>query len=1130
MDSAPEFLNLFVEPTGELLYFLAVIAISQGALLMAFGQRMRGKSESAAGRYTVLLTGVVLAWITLMGGALYALISDTPDDAIMPPLERAVNTLVIIFASAALLAADSSRSERRLWLTVVFLALLVTAGYAYTANTWHSLADTESFNDHTLGFVWTFIPGLLIIGALGLLITRYKETADLPLKMIFFVVLLAGYSYTTAQISSKDMNTDTSGALRLSFLAALPMLAVIIYRLVIDRLNAAIDEVSEYADVISRPQPAVAVPEQHPATTAARPPPATRSFASTSESMALLKAMGVMLENEDPANLPRQIVMAVATALKADVTVLVSHEDKTWADIIAAYDNIQQRHIPGLALNLDEQPTLVNAIENKMQRILDTGRNLDELVDLYTRLDIGQLGPAYIQPLTRSSKIVGVLIVALPYTNRELIESEISLLEGLGPIAARLLVLSRAAQRLTTDAGERVIQAMVEGTTEEDAIDTESVVAARKEMQASLELAQRQIAELSHLVRFLQVELDYERSRMAQFIEKEGSEEALTISQRIDALSHERKELAAERHALTQALQEAQATLVSATTESDENVYMTMIEALRHERDELLVQKSKLERHLEDIRNARELAVPGALREMLEELSEDKARLTTERDQIQAELAEVQAQLKSLGIDESPAALAAILTKLTQERTYFKTRAEKIAEQRDQLLAERAKLSDQLKREAEREAKFTALESDLRRLAADREALIKQRDTMRGERDDLLKSREVWLGQRAQALAELSGLQGEMEDLVSQLDKLQFNNKKLVEDRAAAEAERDRLLAERTAVRTERDQLMARESGNRELLEQLGADGVGTLKAMIDDLTEERQQLEGQLADARQNLALTEHLLMRQPPGGSTTQGTKPIAPANSEVTLSIAQELRTPMTSIMGYTDLLLSESVGILGALQQQFLQRVQANITRLGNLIEDLVRVSALDTEGLNLQPSSIDLLEIFDDAITHAGTQFRERGITLHLNLADRLPALRADRDAMHQVIVQLLSNAYLASPVNGEVSLTAQHIPNFIPPFSDDIAPVGEPVNVIFVSVTDQGGGVPPDEQRRVFGRLYRADNPLIEGLGDTGVGLSIAKALIEAHGGHIWLESQPGQGSTFKFIIPLNAQLAAEGR
>jgi hypothetical protein len=107
MHSAPEFLNLFVEPTGELIYFLAVIAISQATMLMALGQRLRGPSESAAGRYALLLGLIVVAWIAMGAGGLYALVTDTPDEAILPPLERAINALVIVLASAALLALSA---------------------------------------------------------------------------------------------------------------------------------------------------------------------------------------------------------------------------------------------------------------------------------------------------------------------------------------------------------------------------------------------------------------------------------------------------------------------------------------------------------------------------------------------------------------------------------------------------------------------------------------------------------------------------------------------------------------------------------------------------------------------------------------------------------------------------------------------------------------------------------------------------------------------------------------------------------------------------------------------------------------------------------------------------------------
>lgn len=1115
MDSAPEFLNLFVEPTGELIYFLAVIAISQASMLMALGQRLRGSTERAAGHYALLLTGVLLAWIAMGVGGLYSLITDTPAEAVLPPLERAVNAEVVLLTGAALLAADSNRRESTLWRAIAALSVLLVIGYAITAVQWRDLAATHDFNQHALGFAWTFGPGLLILVLMGLLVTRYSQTADIPLKLIFFAVLLIGYSYTIARMSSDQLTGHTSGALRLAFLTAMPVVTIALYRLVLERLTAAIDEVSEYAEAISRPQAAVAPPE------APRPLGARVRGPDTAESMTLLKAIGLMLEKEDPNQIPRQVASAIASVLKADVAVLLTPDDGHWADVLAAYDHIQQRLIPGLALNLDEQPTVREALAERMQRVLLPDRHMDELVDLYTRLDISQLGPAYIQPLLRSGKVVGVAIVGLPYTNRELTPAEASLLEGLAPVAARLLTLSRAAQRIRLDATDEAIKTIVEDATPE-ALDAQSVLAARREMQASLELAQEQIAELNRRVRDLQLELDYERSRLAQLLE--DGDEAMSITQRIEALSHERLELAAERERLAKALQEAQATLIGAIGAGDTDVYSTMIEALKRERDELQVQKAKLERQLQEIREAKEVAVPVALREMLSELSEDKARLATERDELQRALEEVQAQLRALGIEGGPGALAKTISQLTDERSYYKTRAEKIAKERDLLLAERKKLEDKLAREAEREAQLAALEADLRRLAADREALVKQRDQMRIERDELLKARDQWYDQRARLIAEATAVQGELEDVLFEFNQAQTELKRLHETRAAIEAERDRLLAENTALRTERDQLLARAEGDRELLGQLGTDGVGALKAMIEELTEERQRLEQELIRLRQQLASLEHQQQTRPMA-SVSGHTQPIAPANAEVILSIAQELRTPMSSILGYTDLLLSESVGILGALQRQFLQRVQANIDRLTHLVNDLISITRLDSQDLRLEPVTIDMLEVIEDAITAASAQFREKGITLHMSLGEALPPLHADRDAMHQVMMQLLSNAYLASPANSEVSIQAHFVPGFVPPPDiGDTSRFNSPADAILVSITDQGGGIPPEDQRRVFGRLYRADNPLIEGIGDTGVGLSIAKALVEAHGGAIWLESIYGQGSTFSFALPLNAQ------
>ncbi len=239
-----------------------------------------------------------------------------------------------------------------------------------------------------------------------------------------------------------------------------------------------------------------------------------------------------------------------------------------------------------------------------------------------------------------------------------------------------------------------------------------------------------------------------------------------------------------------------------------------------------------------------------------------------------------------------------------------------------------------------------------------------------------------------------------------------------------------------------------------------------------------------------------------------------------NEMLLSLIHELRTPMTSITGYTDLLLGESVGILGETQRQFLRRVRVNVERMERLLDDLVRVSALDAGQIPFAPESVDLGDVIEEAVMSLSNQFRDRQLAVRLRLPEELPAIHADRDGLYQVMSRLLSNACQCSQPGTEVLVEAR-----LEKYDD---PLGEVPDYVFVSVSDTGGGIAPEDQRRVFQRFYRANNPLIEGLGDTGVGLSLAKALVESQGGRIWVESKMGVGSTFSFILPLEPPAAQE--
>ncbi|KAA3648451.1 MAG: hypothetical protein DWQ07_05515 [Chloroflexi bacterium] len=242
----------------------------------------------------------------------------------------------------------------------------------------------------------------------------------------------------------------------------------------------------------------------------------------------------------------------------------------------------------------------------------------------------------------------------------------------------------------------------------------------------------------------------------------------------------------------------------------------------------------------------------------------------------------------------------------------------------------------------------------------------------------------------------------------------------------------------------------------------------------------------------------------------SQNNGTMPSEQA--EVIASISQELRQPMSSIIGYTDLLLNESVGILGALQRKFLDRVKSSTERMNSLVDDLIQIAALDSGSTELNPELVNLSAVIDDTLNVTSNQLREKNIVLRVDVPEQLPKLHTDKDAVQQIMMHLVQNAGAASPIEGGITLRAL------------VQREHQTEDFVLIQVTDSGGGIPEEDLPRVFSRLYRADNPLIEGVGDTGVGLSIAKTLTEALGGSIWVDSNMGEGATFSVLLPVSRE------
>ncbi|NWG16588.1 MAG: hypothetical protein HXY41_08135 [Chloroflexi bacterium] len=1122
-----DFLEIFVRPPGDLIYFLAIVAICLTSLLMAVGERLRSPHNRVSRRYALATGGAFLAWIVIMLGALFAILAEQDASAILPPLERASSVVMILLIGWVFLSADHDRWGRSANIILLLLLLVCAIGYVITGSAWTGIADQTDFNLSIYGIAWTFIP--VVLSALGivLVLVYFKLISDAPLKLIFFAVLLLGYGAALIQTMQGALFGNDVGVARLAFVAALPILPAILFRVVVNNLQGEIV-----------PQSGAYWPEAAaPTETRDEAPPATTPEAGIlppsgvaptlspiqRDSVQLLRTLGLILEEATPADIPQRVITAGVEVLKADIGAVLTFQDANYADIIAAFDRVNQRPLNGVALNLENQPTLVNAVERQLQRPLFPDRNIEELRDLYNRLDVEVVGPTYFQPLLSGRELVAVLMIGLPYAGRELEETERELLKGIGIIAGNLLALSFAARDARQKAEERAIEALVKGVPLDQIADTD-VLTARQELQASLQLSREQVKELSRQVMEMKVALDRERSRVSTALG--DTEEGLSVSQRLLALNDEQQRLREERDQLAARLKEAETTLVGATASSDENVFKTMIEVLSREKAELVAQRDRLQAQLDEIRHSDRFAAPQMVQELIEHMSQEKAQLEVEHEQLRARLNDIEGQLRALGVENGAAGLLQMVGQLTEQRALLQAKLDSLTLERNALLNERRQLESRIEQEKEREARIEALQNEIKHLAADREAAIKYRDQLRGERDELAAKHDAIKQQRARLLAEASAFQIEAEESRQEQARLRSQLQQLADERSDLISLRDRLLAEKKALEIDRDQLLARLEGQRDRLQQLGEDGVGSLTRMIEEVTEQRNHLERELNESRTTIAtLQNQISLLQSPAAGGDGDVIESKDYNPDIILSMVQEFRTPMTSIVGYIDLLLDEAAGILGEMQRKFLQRIAANVSRLTFMLDDVTRIAAIDNDRFTLTPEPLSIVDLIEEAITNSTHQFREKGLTVHLNLDDSIPKVRADRDAVSQIINELLTNAYLASPTDSQVYITAHRQQVKL----SNNHNFSSAADSLLVSVEDRGGGIAAEDLPRVFARKYKAENPLIQGLGDTGVGLSIAKTLAEAHGGGLWLETRENVGSIFYFALPIIPVVETEG-
>jgi signal transduction histidine kinase len=213
------------------------------------------------------------------------------------------------------------------------------------------------------------------------------------------------------------------------------------------------------------------------------------------------------------------------------------------------------------------------------------------------------------------------------------------------------------------------------------------------------------------------------------------------------------------------------------------------------------------------------------------------------------------------------------------------------------------------------------------------------------------------------------------------------------------------------------------------------------------------------------------------------------------------SHELRTPLTSMSGFLEL-LGDSEHELGPAGRKYVEAIRRSNGRLQRAVEDMLLVAEIEADRLELQPTATDLAELAAATVEQALPAAAERGVMLLLEADGRLP-LEADAGRLRQVLDNLVSNAVKFTPSGGSVILSA-HNGN----------------GPITVEVTDTGIGIPQDEVGQVFSRFYRASSATHRAIPGTGLGLVIARAIVEGHGGTISLESTEGKGTRVTVTLP----------
>lgn len=220
-----------------------------------------------------------------------------------------------------------------------------------------------------------------------------------------------------------------------------------------------------------------------------------------------------------------------------------------------------------------------------------------------------------------------------------------------------------------------------------------------------------------------------------------------------------------------------------------------------------------------------------------------------------------------------------------------------------------------------------------------------------------------------------------------------------------------------------------------------------------------------------------------------------------------VSHELRTPLNSVHGFIDLLMQGHMGELSDEQRKYLGYAHQGVQQLMTIVEDILFMTRSDSGQFEIKPQKVNARVLAKQVVTSLKLQALKAAVILEKDIPTPAPLLYADPQRMQQVLNNLVTNAIKFTPPNGTVTIRVRLHP--------------QQENRVLFSVIDTGDGIPPEDQPHIFERFYQSNHAMQSKMGGYGLGLSIARLIVEQHGGEISFESVPQQGTTFFFTAPL---------